>query len=408
MNRERMPDAHLSGVLCEALISLCGSFGRVSAGSACTAGPSTWRDELWRLADEHDLTGLLWASQGQCRAAATNPDGLIGTLKRSYLLQIASNTWVLAQLEEIANAFTAHGVRLVALKGAAALLWLYDDIGCRSLSDIDLLVEERAVPEVRRIMEGLGYFQQGAYCSPEDEFLCIRGSHLLPYMRPGCLSVEIHGAILAGRGKDAQAVAESWASSVPVPCGHARLWRLCPAHFLLHAAAHFMKHLTVDGFAPLKGMADMILLLNKCGSEMDWPAFWRTADRWGIASEVATIMATLTRHWGLEIPVIPAHAVPIPARLLGRGREKRAQYAAAMIPRYYVQRLLRARELPGLFPRLRYLYRILFPLPSNLRYRYHLPDGAELTPYYLLHPLTIVGRFIRGLAAMIWMQFSRS
>jgi hypothetical protein len=336
------------------------------------------------------------------------PNGLIGALKRSYLLQIASNIRGLAQLEKIANAFTAHGVRLVALKGAAALLWLYDDIGCRSLGDIDLLVEERAVPEVRRIMEGLGYLQLGAYCSHEDELLCFREFHLLPYIRHGCLPVEIHGGILAGWGKDAQATAEIWASSVPVPCGHARLWRLCPAHFLIHAATHFMKHLTVDGIAPMKEMVDMILLLNKHGSGMDWPEFWRTADRWGVAREVATVMTTLSRHWGFEIPAIAADTVPIPARILVRGRERRAHWAAAVAPRHRVQRLLRARELPGLFPRLRYLCRLLFPRPSFLRHRYHLPDGAPLTLHYLLHPLTIVGRIIRGLAVMIWMRFHRS
>jgi hypothetical protein len=407
MNQHQMPDAHLSGALCEPLISLCGSLGRVSAGSACTAGSSAWSDELWRMAGERGLEGLLWASQRHCRAGAANPNGLVGGLERTYLLQTASNTRVLAQLEKIANAFTAHGVRLVALKGAAALLWLYDDIGCRSLGDMDLLVEERSVPEVRRIMEGLGYLQQGAYCSPEDEFLCFRVS-LLPYMKPGCLPVEIHSAILARQGKDAHAVAEIWASSVPVPCGHARLWRLCPAHFLLHAAAHFMKHLTADGSASIKDMVDMILLLNKCGSAMDWPGFWRTADRWGVAREVATVMATLSRHWGFEIPAIAADTVPIPARILVWGREGRAHYAAAMMPRRYVQHLLRARELPGLFQRLRYFYRLLFPLPSNLRYRYDLPDGAALTPRYLLHPLIIVGRFIRGLAEMIWMRSSRS
>jgi hypothetical protein len=256
-------------------------------------------------------------------------------------------------------------------------------------------------------MEGLGYLQQGAYCSPEDEFLCFRGS-LLPYMKPGCLPVDIHSAILARQGTDAQAVAEILASSVPVSCGHATLWRLCPAHFLLHAATHFMKHLTADGFAPLKDMVDMILLLNKYGSGMDWPGFWRMADRWGVTREVATVMATLSRHWGFEIPAIAAGTIPIPARILVHGRERRAHYAAAMMPRRYVQRLLRAGELPGLFPRLRYLCRLLFPLPRSLRYRYHLPDGAALTPFYLLHPLIIVGRFIRDLATMIWMRFSRS
>ena len=407
MNREQMPDAQMSGALCEALISLCGSSGRVSAGSGCTADPSTWLDELWRLASEHGLRGLLWASQRQCRADAANPNGLMSALNRSYLLQIASNTRVLAQLEEIANAFTAHGVRLVALKGAAALLWLYDDIGCRWLGDIDLLVEERAVPEVRRIMEGLGYLQQGAYSSPEDEFLCFRSS-LLPYMRPGGLPVDIHCTILAGQGNDALAVAEIWASIVPVYCGHAGLWRLCPAHFLLHAAAHFMKHLTTYGWASLKMMIDMILLLNKCGSEVDWPGFWQTADCWGIVREAATVMATLSLHWGFEIPAIAADTVPIPARILVRGRERPARHAAAMMPRRYVQHLLRARGLPGFFPRLRYLCRLLFPVPSNLRSRYDLPAGAALTPRYLLHPLILVARFIRGLAVMVWMRFSRS
>jgi hypothetical protein len=141
-----------------------------------------------------------------------------------------------------------------------------------------------------------------------------------------------------------------------------------------------MKHLTRQGFAPLKDVVDMILLLNNYGKDMDWPGFWQAAHRWGIAGDEGTVMATLNSHWSLGILAIPADAVPIPARILVWGREKRSQYAAGMIPRGYLQRSLRARELPGLFSRLRCLYRLMFTRPDHLRYRYHLPDGAALTP----------------------------
>ncbi len=401
-------DVHRTDGVCEAFISLCGSGAGLSRMREGPTDSSPWPAELLPLAEQHGLMGLLWASRGQCWPAAANPNGLPSVAKRSYLLQTASNLGVLAQLEEIANAFTTHGIRLVALKGAAALLWLYDDIGCRSMSDIDLLVEECSVPDTKRIMRGLGYREQGWYNSPEDELFCIRNSHLVPYVKASRRPVEVHATILAGRGRYETAMREVWAECVPLACGTARLWSLCPSHFLLHTAIHFMKHFSTGCFISLKQMVDMILLVSNHRGLIDWPTLWQTAERWGVTNDVTTVVATLNHHWGLDIPIPRSRATAISAHTLVYGPEQPMLHAAAGRYRGYVRRLVGTTKLPGMKARLRYYFRLVFPEPAALRYRYNLSEGAALAPYYLLRPLTLGGRFISGLAAAIWLQFSRS
>ncbi len=407
MNRDRRRDLDPCDPLYEAMISLCGSVAGLLGKSVCAGRSNGSHGELLRLAEQHELTGLLGACERQWRVRTLDANGSLDGARRSHLVQVARNTWALAQLEEITAAFAAHGVRVMALKGAAALLWLYDDIGLRSLSDLDLLVEEAALPAVRRTMAELGYVQQGGYNSSEDELLHVRRSHLFPYVKPGRLPVEIHCGVLDGRGKDELAAPEMWAASVPAPCGRAILWRPCAAHFLLHAAVHFAKHLSGEGFAALKFVADMILLVRRHGAQTDWHAFWQTAERWGVTDDVAEVMATLNHHWGLVVPIPIPRVPPVPARMLVYGRERRALCNAAATFRGYLRRVGDFRGLPGVKAKLRYLFRLLFPQPANLRWRYQLAEGTALAPYYLLHPLTRMGRFARALAAMVRSSFSR-
>jgi hypothetical protein len=59
---------------------------------------------------------------------------------------------------------------------------------------------------------------------------------------------------------------------------------LSPADFLLHAAAHAMKHLRiidVPSFS-LKDYADMMAVLRKHGDAIGWRAYWQRAEEWDV------------------------------------------------------------------------------------------------------------------------------
>ncbi|MBI3912161.1 MAG: nucleotidyltransferase family protein [Armatimonadetes bacterium] len=389
--RERSPQEDPGDALCDALIALCGSLspGAVWPGERLALCGSWLR--LTELARRHGLAPALCPS-GELPAAAI-PADLLVSWKRRRQAQFAKSACAVNQLEEIAAAFAEAGTPFIALKGAAAILWLYEEIECREVGDLDLLVPPAAMESARQTMAGLGYATISASTSPEDERVQM---HLPSYEKPGCLPVQLHRRILAGRDRQGRVTRAVWEGTVTESLGSASVRRLSWPHFLLHTAAHFTVHLRADS-ASLKGMADMILAVRKWGDPINWGNFWRTAAQWGILRDVATAASTLNHHWGLSIPGVPPGARPLPAGVLVFGGE---QVGSASLEHYW-NRLAAAQELPGLSSRIRYVLRLLFPTPEHLRWRYHVPEGKTIAPYYFLYPFARVGRLAKDFAAVI-------
>ena len=375
---------------------------------------------LWGLLECHSLTPILFHCIDDLESNL--PEDRVSELRMRRLGQAARNAIAVHQLEEIARAFGERGIPVIALKGAAAILWLYDDIACRTITDLDLLVPPWAVKDAEQIMAQLGYSQEQGRTPPNSpEFEEIeklqrleRGQHLRPFVRPGFFSVEIHTNFLKRRKKRYIAQSEIWNRTVALTPDIPNLYRLSTIDFLLHAIVHYPQHLE-SGIPPLKFLMDIALAVRKEGDQIDWNEFWNTAERWDITSVAATVMATVGHNWNLNIPNLPKDALTLNAdTLIGgavplhlrelmapEGLYYRKGHPIADVFRRYWNRVSLAGALSNRSSRFRYLFHILFPVPENMRHRYKIPEGRPVAPYYLIHPFVLVKNFFVGLASAV-------
>lgn len=297
------------------------------------------------------------------------------------MVHFAKNSALFARLEELATALGQARIPTLLFKGGAAMLWAYGDRNRRELGDFDLLVPPEQITPIRTLMARLGYSEVSAYSSPEEEQLGIARVHLPPFVHPDGTVVEVHVNVLERRGNREVATAEIWRDAVCEELADAPLWRMSWTHFLLQTAVHYTRHLEED-VAQLKGLADMLAVVRRFGSELDWPELWRTADRWGVTIPVARIFRTLEAHWALSIPGLSSGVVPFTREVLATGSFPDLAGPANR----GLERLAAVTELPDLRSRLRYLVRLVFPTPEHLRWRYRLTDGANVAPYYFRYP----------------------
>ncbi|MGC8833941.1 MAG: nucleotidyltransferase domain-containing protein [Armatimonadota bacterium] len=374
--------------------------------------------EVLALASMHGLEPMLYRCISNEDAL---PPEIVAHLTQRYYGQAARNAVALHQLEEIAKAFAEYGVPVIALKGAAAILWLYDDIACRVITDLDLLVPRSDVDRAVKAMSELGYSQEQRCTppnSPEFEELDLlmrleRAQHLVPFVRRGSFSVEIHTNFLKRRKKRNLVPNEIWERAVPLNSNSGNLYRLSTTDFLIHTAVHYPQHLET-GIPPLKFMVDMALAVHKEGDRINWKEFWDTAGRWDISNVVSVMMATIKNIWNLDIPGLPESApaldtgtliggsVPLYMRdLMAPEGEYTQRSSAVETLRRYWKRITLAGVLPDRSSRLRYLFHLIFPVPENMRHRYKIPEGRSVAPYYLIHPFVLVKNFFAGLASAV-------
>jgi hypothetical protein len=358
-------------------------------------GPAEW-EQLAELARRHGLTPVLYRSL--CEADGV-PQEVRDGLRRDYVVQTARGLRAVQQVKEISQALGNTGVDVIALKGASSLLQLHEDVGCRPMIDIDLMVRRESVEQFVEFLGKLGYCCPTAPSSPESMWVSTEMGYRFPFERRGYLPLDVHTDILDIRDPAGSATGEMWSQARPIAPDDALL-ALAPSHSLLHSATHYMKHRDFD-VAAVSWMLEVLMAARKWMAEIDWSEFWQTADRWGLVVDATTVMATLSHHWGLRIPLLPSGASPVSARDLVSAEAVADDRRAAATLSRQSRRVAKLRHLPTVRARLHYLRFLLFPPVAVLRYRYSIPESRAAGPYYVRHLLTLVGRFFKGVVAAL-------
>jgi hypothetical protein len=199
------------------------------------------------------------------------PDFALNKLKQARLKTLSRNMVLTEHFRQVVQAFAALGIPVIALKGAYLSNWLYQDIGLRQFSDLDLLVPEkdgiRAVEELRR----LGY--EG------DSLLALSNfsqNHLgivhYPSMHKNGVSIEVHIRI-TGQTEPYKVDLEGMRQrAIPLMLHGVQAYGFCPNDLLMHLCLHLDKHFVV-GHVQFTCFYDLTNLLNHRSDELDWELF---------------------------------------------------------------------------------------------------------------------------------------
>lgn len=324
------------------------------------------------------------------------PAGIRRPWETVYSQQKERNSSVTEELREISSTLRIAGVEGLFLKGSAAVLTVYQDLALRELKDLDLLVRPEDAARATACLQALGYRRRPEWNAAEFEQARLQAGEGSPLERNGRFLIELHVTLEQG-----VPVPELFGAAQVLESDGVRI--LCPSveHFVIHTALHYSKHLDLN-FASLKGLVDIALALHKYDRQLDWSEFWSTTRAWGVEEQVAVVLATIRHHWELDISGLPEGVEPLSSEILLYGRDDVVERQRAYLPRVYRERLQRLRTLPGAGARCRYLFRLLFPEPENMRHRYGVPEGRPLLGAYLRHPFTLAGRLAAGLGALAW------
>lgn len=110
--------------------------------------------ELPAAAQLHRVAGtVLRGLQGATGVPCEVREALASQRQQSSLHHILA----VGALSQIGRAFDEAGLSWVVMKGPVVAALLYPDVGDRSYSDLDLILDRRCFPQAMRILEELGY-----------------------------------------------------------------------------------------------------------------------------------------------------------------------------------------------------------------------------------------------------------
>ncbi len=226
------------------------------------------------------------------RLADTGWDGpaladLRGIHRRSW----AANHRLIVGFQELVRESDRH-FPLIALKGLAASMTLYPDIGSRPFSDIDVLSTAEGAQSLFTTLQRLGYVAGGKTVFGPTRALSYHGLNFS--RRSDSAQCDVHWRISIEERRSDES--ERIERAVPLNVGPVvglGLLRLESTDMLLHQLLHAMRWNPVS---PVRWVVDVALLLRREGHTLDWERLLRNADDGRVLSCVRDGLSFLERE----------------------------------------------------------------------------------------------------------------
>ena len=198
------------------------------------------------------------------------PETVKNKLQQAYYKTFSRSTILYEHFRRIAEAFYLQDVPVITLKGIYLSEWLYQDIGLRQFSDIDLLVKEKEGEKCLRILSDLGYKPSEISLS-ESVLSKFELIHYSAMILDG-VSVEIHIKLHSDTEKYNLLVPELWKNAVLTTINGINVFTLNTYDLLIHLCLHLDKHFQT-GHVQFTCFNDITNLLERVSYTLNWTKF---------------------------------------------------------------------------------------------------------------------------------------
>jgi hypothetical protein len=262
-----------------------------------------WEPIIARAA-ECSLTPLLFGALRAHDGKNAVPVEIYGKLQADYQVITLHNMVLYQKLHTILSRLQSHAIDVIPIKGIYLAQVIYQDIGLRPMSDIDLLIHAQNRARTLDVMAELGFqpsneksgetngeiesakadFSQAghqpAQGTQQDDATLLRERHhdRLTHVTSG-LSVEIHWALVKQNSPyliDYDALWQRATNGKIVGIG---VRVLSPIDTLLHQCIHLCYQHVVQHYT-LRGLCDIQHLIAFYGDRLDWEQFCRLTEEW--------------------------------------------------------------------------------------------------------------------------------
>jgi len=227
------------------------------------------------------------------------PETVKNKLQQAYYKTFSRSTILYEHFRRIAEAFYLQDVPVITLKGIYLSEWLYQDIGLRQFSDIDLLVKEKEGEKCLRILSDLGYKPSEISLSK----LVLSRFEIIHYsaMILNGVSVEIHIKLHSESEKYNVLVSELWKNAIPTTLNGTNVYTLNTYDLLVHLCLHLDKHFQ-KGHVQFTCFNDITNLLERNSDAINWTKFIETCNLYKCEDIVFKYIIMTNKYMQATVP----------------------------------------------------------------------------------------------------------
>ncbi len=246
--------------------------------------------KIAELATFHQLGGVLYDKIKNYQSLV--PESVFQLLRNEQLKMGMQNVYLYEQLDEQLHKLCELGVEAILLKGAYLAREVYDHLGLRCMSDVDLLVKRQDLEKVESLLLSLGY-------KPDNCHRVItKRNHHFAYRKKGSITLEVHWKLHWSCLK-AMDVNDLWSRKMQLSNGdQQKVYAFSPEDLLLHLCLHNALHIQN---MKLRMIYDLKVVLQRFASQFDFSVMVERAKKWKIQGSVYVFLRLARDLLGHEI-----------------------------------------------------------------------------------------------------------
>lgn len=223
-------------------------------------------------------------------------------LQQSYLRTLARSMRLYEAFREVGTALNEAGIKFVALKGVYLAEALYEDIGLRLFSDIDLLVAEEETDKCIEVLIKLGL----KFDNPKlyhSKFIYENKDEVhKPPMTKGDVTVEIHRKLHSFSENAAFNINDMIINSETTEINKLITKTLQLNDLIIYICVHLNKHF-MSGHIQFTGYSDMINLIELNRAKIDWIKILERSKFHGCRETVVNQLYLIHKLCNVRIPL---------------------------------------------------------------------------------------------------------
>jgi hypothetical protein len=301
-------------------------------------------------------------------------------LKDLYYRNSLNNIMILEEVKKVLRTCNEEKIKAIVLKGAFLAENIYKNSAFRTMSDIDILIKKEDLSGVNKILNSLGFLSSANF---QDALRNALPSSLnsLVYRRKsgGKFFVHLHWHLINTTWPLDSLVNKIdmkriWSCAQATRIGGIDALTLAPHHLLLYLAQHSFNH----SFDRLILLSDIIETVRYYKEILNWDLVVEEAERFNVSAVLYYSLSFTSHVLRFEIPELERLKPP----KFGFLEETFSFFMRKGMRGYWLSYFAYLFMEKGVFRKLRFFGRTLFPPPYVMGHYFMLPSSQVRISHY--------------------------
>ncbi|MDD4993950.1 MAG: nucleotidyltransferase family protein [Paludibacter sp.] len=311
------------------------------------------------------------------------PQSVYVNLQQAYFKTFTRGVVLYEHFRVLGEALSLQEIPIIVLKGIYLSEWLYQDIGLRQFSDIDLLVNEKDGLTILSLLRDLGYSPVSTE-SNISQFVESQSEivHYSPMVQNG-VSIEIHIRLHQSAEKYNLNIDELWKNAISVKINNIHVLALNTTDLLIHLCVHLDKHFRT-GHVQFTCFNDIVNVLENCSTKIDWNVLIEISKKYNCEKNVFLYILLVNRFMNAKVPnhIVQNYSILLKKNDIQLFYKYLNGYKSIVYANQIPAHTFNIKKLPKLSQKQKYIFDIIFPSKDFMLQKYHIKNSSLFLFYY--------------------------